>query len=164
MGYLFLNFADRYYDRAKNNKDIFNLPLEEQFEKLQLRIPQNRRCYELESFMDCCFPSGMDKKYIFSFPNFVREKTGKEGNYLNNVVIRPEKTLQMHNFLPDNQNVILIGDVFIGTKLKMFNVKGIELIDDSMRSDKDLVYVTPVCKCFSKNNWDIYILTGKTHF
>lgn len=159
MGYLFLNFADRYYDRAKNSKDIFNLSLEEQFEKLQLRIPQDRRCNSLKNFMNYCFPLGMDKVYFFSCPNYVRERTGKDGNYLNNLVIRPEKTPNMNRVLPDGQNVILVGDIFEGDRLKMFIVKGIELIDDSMSSDRDMYFKTSVCKCFSKNrnipDWDI---------
>ena len=29
--------------------------------------------------------------------------------YLNNVVLRPELTLNMKSYLPENQNVILIG-------------------------------------------------------
>ena len=81
------------------------------------------------------FSSALLKKFYISYPNFLRDrKISEDGkpSYLNNVVLRPELTLSMRRYLPDNQNVILIGDICEGQKMKKFVVKGIQFIDESI--------------------------------
>lgn len=73
--------------------------------------------------------------------------------YLNNVVLRPELTLNMKSYLPENQNVILIGDIYNSEKLKMLEVKGIEFIDASMSSPNDIVVSETVCNSFERGIW-----------
>lgn len=75
--------------------------------------------------------------------------------YLNNVVLRPELTLNMKSYLPENQNVILIGDIYNSEKLKMLEVKGIEFIDASMSSPNDIVVSETVCNSFERGIWSI---------
>ncbi len=100
----------------------------------------------------------MKKKYYISCPNFLREKKqngdGKP-SYLNNVVIRPELTLRMKSILPDNQNVIIIGDIFEGNRLKKLEVKGIQLIDSSMALQNDIEVETICNYSFDDRNWSI---------
>lgn len=75
--------------------------------------------------------------------------------YLNNVVLRPELTLNMKSYLPENQNVILIWDIYNSEKLKMLEVKGIEFIDASMSSPNDIVVSETVCNSFERGIWSI---------
>ena len=101
----------------------------------------------------------MKKKYYISCPNFLREKKQKSERaplYLNNVVIRPELTPKMKNILPDNQNVIIIGDIYEGNRLKMLQVKGIQLIDSSMSFPNDIMVRDAVCNySFERGEWSI---------
>lgn len=158
MSYLFLSFSE-HLDRNSNNKnEFYNLSLNEQFKLLQKRVPLDRQASSLQSFIEACFPSGMSKRYYLSCPNFLREKkqsASDKPSYLNNVVIRPELTLSMRRYLPDNQNVILIGDIYEGGKLKMLQIKGIQFIDASMSSPNDMIANEQVCNSFERNTWSI---------
>jgi hypothetical protein len=108
MPYLFISFY-KNLDTEQNN----NMSLNEQFKLLQRRMPLERQSSSLKEFMEICFPSGFRKKYYIACPNFKREKESDNYGfwYLNNVVIRPEHTPKMASVLPDNQNIILIGDI-----------------------------------------------------
>lgn len=158
MSYIFISFADNLDKDSKSKRDFYNISLEKQYQILKKRIPLMKRIDSFTEFIEYCFPSGVTKKYYLSCPNFLREKrvNSNGSSYLNNLVIRPEKTLSMRQYLPDNQNIILIGDIYEGGKLKMFSVKGIQLIDDSMTSPYDIVINNcSVCNSFSRNNWRI---------
>lgn len=159
MQYIFISFAENLNTGSNSKYDLYNLSLLEQFELIERRIPQNRRVSSFGAFIEECFPSNLEKKYYISCPNFLREKNqSKDGNvsYLNNVVLRPELTLSMKKVLPDNQNVILIGDISEGQKLKMFRVKGIQLIDSSMSSPYDMdVKGYAACNCFERGAWSV---------
>ena len=152
MSYLFISFADRL-DRDINVKnELFGESLRSQFKNLQKRIPLRRQSNSFERFIETCFPSGMVKRYYISCPNFLREKresTSGKTQFLDNVVIRPELTMSMRTYLPDNQNVILIGKIVEGGKQKLFEVKGIQLIDESMSSPHDMVISAMACNSFS---------------
>ena len=158
MGYLFLSFSEHLTTTSRNKSDLYNASLVDQFEVLQRRIPPERRTSSLEVFIERCFPSGIRKKYYFSCPNFLREKKqvndGKAA-FLNNVVIRPEFTLSMKQCLPDNQNIILIGDVYESDRLRMFQVKGLELIDEGVSSQNDMLAEAEACSAFERNAWSI---------
>ena len=158
MSYLFLNFADNLDKDSKSKIDFYNLSLEKQYELLLKRIPSNRKIESFREFIEKCFPTAMLKKYYLSCPNFLREKRGGiDGSplFLNNLVVRPELTLSMKSCLPDGQNIILIGDIYEGNKLKCLKVKGIQLIDDTMHSEKDIVVSLMACNSFSKANWSV---------
>ena len=140
MSYLFLSFAD-HMDRNTNIKnEFYNLSLNEQFKLLQKRIPLARQSFSFQSFIEACFPTGMTKRYYISCPNFLREKEQRESgapSYLRNVVVRPELTLSMRRYLPDNQNIILVGDIYESNKAKVLQIKGIQFIDSFMSSPND---------------------------
>src|SRR5690554_1385061 len=152
MPYLFISFS-KNLDKKQNN----NMSLNEQFKLLQRRMPLERQSSSLKEFMEICFPSGFRKKYYIACPNFKREKeSGKYGFwYLNNVVIRPEHTPKMASVLPDNQNIILIGDIRGGDNLKEFQVREIQFIDINMSSPRDMVIQESACLSFEKNVWSI---------
>lgn len=158
MDYLFLSFSEHLTTTSRNKSDLYNASLVDQFEVLQRRIPSERRTSSLDAFIERCFPSGIRKKYYFSCPNFLREK--KQANdgktaFLNNVVIRPELTLSMKQYLPDNQNIILVGDVYESDRLRMFQVKGLELIDEGVSSQNDMLTEAEACSAFERNAWSI---------
>ncbi|UKI49633.1 MAG: hypothetical protein L6U99_13545 [Clostridium sp.] len=121
------------------------------------RIPLERQSSSLRNFIEDCFPSGMKKIIIFFLSKFLKRKKAKikkeKVSYLNNVVIRPELTLSMRRILPDNQNVILIGDIYEGGRLKMLQVKGIQFIDSSMSSPNDMIANEAVCNSFVRGEW-----------
>lgn len=151
MAYLFISFADRLERDVSSSNEFFGDSLLRQFETLQKRMPLNKQTNDFQKFIEVCFPSGMEKKYYISCPNFLREKSQtKNGKtqFLNNVVIRPELTMQMRSFLPEGQNVILIGKIVEGGKQKLFEVKGIQFIDESMHSPHDLVISAKACNSF----------------
>ena len=152
MAYLFISFADRLDRDISTKNELFGDSLRSQFNNLQKRIPLRRQTNNFQRFIETCFPTGLAKKYYISCPNFLREKNeSKSGKtqFLDNVVIRPELTMSMRSYLPDNQNVILIGKIVEGGKQKLFEVKGIQLIDDSMRSPHDLVVSAMACNSFA---------------
>lgn len=158
MAYIFLSFSEHLDKSSYSKNEFYKLSLNEQFSLLQKRIPLERQTSSFKSFIETCFPSNFEKRYYISCPNFLREKKqSEEGkpSYLNNVVIRPELTLNMKHYLPDNQNVILIGDIYEGGKLKMLQVKGIEFIDASMSSPNDMIVNECVCNSFERNVWSI---------
>ena len=154
MSYLFLSFAD-HMDRTTNIKnEFYNLSLNEQFKLLQKRIPLDRQSSSFQSFIEACFPTGMTKRYYISCPNFLREKEQRESgapSYLRNVVVRPELTLSMRRFLPDNQNIILVGDIYESNKAKVLQIKGVQFIDSSMSSPNDLIVNAEACSSFGKS-------------
>lgn len=154
MAYLFLSFVD-HLDRTTNIKnEFYNLSLNEQFKLLQKRIPLDRQSSSFQSFIEACFPTGMTKRYYISCPNFLREKEQRESgapSYLRNVVVRPELTLSMRRYLPDNQNIILVGDIYESNKAKVLQIKGIQFSDSSMSSPNDLIVNAEACSSFGKS-------------
>lgn len=140
MKYLHLSFAERLEEDSRNKRDFYNLSLQKQYEILKRRISDKKRIDNFESFIERCFPPEFEKTYVLSCPNILREKneTNHGFSYLNNLVIRPEKTMQMTQCLPENQNIILIGDLKEGQYIATFVVKGIQFIDDNMVSQNDI--------------------------
>ena len=116
-----------------------------------------RQVSNFNTFIETCFLLTLIRNIIFC--PILREKhqvAEDKPSFLNNVVIRPELTLSMKRVLPDNQNIILIGDIYEGGKLKMLQIKGLQLIDDSMESPYDLrVDDYSVCNSFERGYWSI---------
>lgn len=155
MAYLFLSFWKKHDASTDLKKEFYNLSLTKQFELLQKRIPLERRVNSFQTFIEIFFPTDLEKKYYFSCPNFSRERdSSKKGNssYLRNVVVRPEMTQMMKRYLPNNQNIILIGDIYESDKLKLLEIKGMQFIDDSMSSSLDICVSARACNAFT-NEW-----------
>ena len=151
MSYLFLSFAYRLGNPSNKKNELYNQSLNEQFEQIKKRIPYKNQVKTFKDLIEKCFPSGMTKHYYISCPNFLREKeTSKSGNieYLDNVVVRPELTLEMKKVLPNNQNIILIGKIVQGRKLKNLEVKGLQFIDENIASSNDVKIKACACNSF----------------
>ena len=158
MAYLFLSFCEHLEKNSSSKSEFYNLSLVKQFVLLQKRLPLDKQTSSFRSFIETCFPTGLTKKYYISCPNFLRERhqsSDGKPTYLSNVVIRPELTIKMKSILPDNQNIILIGDIYEGGKLKMLQVKGMQFIDQNMQSPNDIVASLAACNEFVKNHWTI---------
>ncbi len=140
MKALFISFIRNIAKKNGFGGDFYRDSLEDQYEKLKLRIPPERRIESLERFVESTFTTGFWKYYYISCPNFLRElRSENDGmmSFLDNVVIRPELTLSMRQCLPDGQNVILIGNIAERGDRAEFTVKGIEFIDESMSAPGD---------------------------
>lgn len=141
MSYMFLSFEEHLEKQNRQKGDFYTESLKDQYLRLAKRVPDRYRLAKLDDFIEKLFPTDILNEYFFSCPNFLRERhendTGK--TYLNNVVIRPTKTLSSAKYMPENQNIILVGDISDNGKYKIFEVKGMEFIDDSMKSDRDMV-------------------------
>ena len=154
MAYMFLSFTDKMDKGSNSWSDVYSTSLVEQFDQIQKRIPLDRQVNSLLNFIEACFPSGLEKKYYFSCPNFLRERRQSSfdrPSFLDNIIIRPEYTISMKRVLPDNQTIILIGDICEGEKVKVFQVKGIQLIDLGMESPHDKVITATACSAYSKS-------------
>ena len=173
MSYLFLSFAEHLNTSSNRKEELYNLSLLEQFNILKNSLPD--KSIKFNDFILRCF-SPIWKKYYISCPNFLREIKNTDSDkpkYLNNIVIRPEITLGMKNILPPDKNIILIGDIYDSGKLRMLQVKGLQLIDISMSSPKDITIVSTACLSFDKrfvnnkyySNWNIsYADKDETYF
>ncbi len=167
MAFLFISFTQHLNVRKGPKQDLYSTPLEEQFLNLQKRVPAGKKCAKLQDFIETCFPSGMLKDYSISCPNFLRERRNNgEGKptFLNNVVIRPKLSLNMRQVLPNGQNVILIGDICETERLRSFQVKGIEFIDENMSSPHDTHITASACHSFEWNIWTVRADSGDSLF
>ena len=154
MAYLFLSFSEHLEKTTNFKNEYYNLSINEQFDLLEKRLPLEKQAYSFRDFVETCFPTGFTKKYYISCPNFLREKDQKNDNapsYLRNVVVRPELSLRMKNYLPDNQNIILIGDIYESNKVQVLQVKGIQFIDEAMSSPNDLIVNAEACNSYTKD-------------
>ena len=158
MSVIFLDFYSNLKPAEKKyfNKNIYSTPLEEQFELINNRFPLDMRFENLKSFIENAFPSGFPKKYYISCPNFKREVIqGKSASFLRNVVIRADGK-EIGRRLPNNLSVILVGDIIEGGVLKLFSVKGIELVDEGFtKHGESLIMNSYACTAFERNIWSI---------
>lgn len=140
--YLFISFVDHLEEKSRNYDDFFNEPLINQYKRLSMRVSANERIYSFSDFIHKMMPN-LTGTFFVSCPNFIREKdenrTGTT-QFLRNVVIRPRIRVTSRKYLPDNQELILIGDVVERNSLNSFEVKGIEFIDSSMADDNELSF------------------------
>ena len=127
MDALFISYTRLLENTSKNKDDFYRDSLKDQFTALQLRIPIEKRTDDFVEFFEAMSPSGLQKKYTISCPNFLRElQTDGKTVFLKNVVLKPELTLSMKRYLPDGQNIILIGDIAERDDRSEFNVKGMQ--------------------------------------
>jgi Ni2+-binding GTPase involved in maturation of urease and hydrogenase len=124
MNYLLLNFATKSENGSTRREDFFNNPLSTQYANIQKKYSQLKRI-DLERFIRSCFDMYKQQYYYILSPNFY--SYNDEDLHFNNIIIRPETNNLQQQLLPQNAELILIGDVSI--KNGEFIVKGIEVID-----------------------------------
>ena len=135
MSYLYLNFVDNLDmglgDKAWGRNDFFTQSLNDQYEMLKRKLggyaPET-----LQELIGYIFPT-TTKYYNISLPSFDRTpEENKRGNkVLRNIVIRPEADVYTRGVLPNTYDLIIIGDVTLGSVIDVA-VKGIELIDSKI--------------------------------
>lgn len=148
MSIIFIDFQKNLIDSRTNRNTQFSYSLNEQYEMLKTRIPiHKKRASTLSDFVEISFPTGIVKKYYFSSPNFKRESVVLNNGlkFLNNVVIKPELSVQMRQYLPDNTNLILIGDIQEGETQKTFIVKAIDFIDEFITGTNEIEVNNSYC-------------------
>ncbi|MCH5156071.1 MAG: AAA family ATPase [Clostridiales bacterium] len=127
---------DNLESGSRNPNDLYNTSLTEQYRVLCQRFDGNFP-ETLVNFIDMFCPA-CTSEYFISLPSFDRKistvvnRSGRENNYINNMVIRPTGTVYCRGVLPDNYELILIGDVMLGSVV-FVSVKGIDIIDKSMK-------------------------------
>ncbi len=135
MAYLYLNFIDNLTtglgEKAWGKEDFYTTSLTDQYEIIKRKIGNTAET--LQSFVGGAFPSMVNKRYFISMPGFDRRmqenRRGKKCIY--NIVIRPEHDEFISRILPDNYDVIVIGDLTFDS-VTAVTVKGIELIDSNV--------------------------------
>ena len=136
MAYLYLNFVDNLEAGSRNPNDLYNTSLTEQYRVLRQRFDGNFP-ETLVDFINMFCPYSVSE-YFISLPSFDRKistvvnRIGRENNYINNMVIRPTGTPYSRGVLPENYELILIGDVMLGSVISV-SVKGIDIIDKLMK-------------------------------
>ena len=133
MNFLFLDCTFNINSGSKNWDDYFSTSLLDQYSNIHKKNGNTQKATidDFKNFMNVCFNSLKTNTYYFSMPAFDREpELDKNGKYIyRNVVIRPEKDTLIKRFLPEGQDIIIIGDIKC-LKNYLFVVKGIELIDE----------------------------------
>ena len=132
---------------SQNWDDYFSTSLVEQYSNIYRKMGNTQKATieNFKEFMNQCFNPYKTNIYHFSMPAFDRRaECDKKGNYIyRNVVIRPEKDSLIKRFLPDGQDVIIIGDIKC-LKNNLFVVKGIELIDEISEEESE---ISVQCNC-----------------
>ena len=130
MAYLNLNFVDNLESGSRNPNDLYNTSLTEQYRVLCQRINGNFPD-TLQGFIELFCPTKNLSEYFISLPSFNREIN--KNRFINNIVIRPTDTEYSNGVLPDNYELIIIGDIVFGNTVTSVTVKGIDIIDKSIK-------------------------------
>ncbi len=147
MEFLFIDFAKNNNSSNQRRSDFFNTTLQEQYEKILMRMQIGTiKVEDFSRFINILFPNSIEQNYYFSMPNFNRDNVG---DIYNNVVLRPQKNSTSTYYLPKGMNLILIGDIFLKGKFPSFTVKGIELIDENVITSGEKVVRCAVSASFS---------------
>lgn len=168
MAVLFLDFYNNLRSRNRNNKvaekNIYNTPLEEQFELINSRLPLKVRYNDFRSLIQESFPSGLPKKYYLSCPNYIRKFEDKGTvSFLKNVVLRSE--LGSQSRFGDNKSIILVGDIVLRDALRSFRVKGLEIIDEGFtKSGEKVIQSSHAVYAFENNKWSRREDPSKSYF
>ena len=128
MSYLYLNFLDNMNQGSRSWDDFYTSSLKDQFEVIKRKLGGLN--YNLQEFLSYAFPTQTSKNYYISMPSFDRrikqDRRGKDVIY--NIVIRPEKDSYLNNVVPQNYDLMIIGDVTFNNVIDI-TIKGIDLID-----------------------------------
>ncbi|MCR4661562.1 MAG: AAA family ATPase [Clostridia bacterium] len=140
MAYLYLNFIDNMEvglgSKAWGRDDFYTSSLSKQYEEIKRKLG-GYAPNTLQQFIEAVFPQNISKEYNISMPSFDRQlqiitqKNGRTSERIFNIVIRPEKDSYINSALPDNYDVMIIGDLTYGGVVEI-TVKGIELIDSNV--------------------------------
>jgi len=108
--------------------DFYTSSLKDQYEVIKRKLGGLN--YSLQEFLSYAFPTQTSKNYYISMPSFDRrikqDRRGKDVIY--NIVIRPEKDSYLNNVVPQNYDLMIIGDVTFNNVIDI-TIKGIDLID-----------------------------------
>lgn len=145
LKYIYLDFTKNLSEGTKNKRDIYSESLEEQYEKIKrkLNLYGISNVSDLGTFVRCAFPA-IEKQYYISLPSFNRRLERIENNYgqvtefLNNMVIRPERTGIISTLIPNGLDLILVGDLQFRNNIISYVVKGIDLIDENVEKYGEL--------------------------
>lgn len=142
--YLYIDFTQYLKSGSKNRYDVYLEPIEEQFYKIQrkLSLYGKNDISDLRKFVSLCFPS-IKSAYYVSLPSFERT-IGTYRHYdqtyecIYNMVIRPEKTGIISSVIPNELDVVLVGDLLFRNGIISFVVKGLDLIDENVEKFGEL--------------------------
>ena len=126
MGYLYLNFLENMNQGSKSWDDFYTSSLKEQYEVIKRKVGLN---VNLQEFLSYAFPTQTSKNYYISMPSFDRrvkhDRRGKDVIY--NIVIRPEKDSYLNNVVPNNYDLMIIGDVTFNNVIDIYGLLAIFL-------------------------------------
>ncbi len=154
MAYLYLNFIECLKEgkgsKAWGKEEFYTQSLEEQYESIRKKL-QLSSYATLQQFVAMVFPD-VSKTYYISMPSFERSiktkkrKDGSDGNqYINNIVVIPQRDYYLSQVLPERYELVVIGDLTFGNVTEI-TVKGIELIDANvMRYGEKSVNCNAAC-------------------
>lgn len=138
--FIFLDFTFNITRGSNNWDDYFSTPLLQQYSNIYKKMGKTASptIDEFKRFINICFSTLTENTYLFSMPAYDRrcEVDRRGNNNYRNIVIRPKKTSLMTPYLPEGQNVILIGDIKVA-KVTTFVVKGIETIDETNKGAEE---------------------------
>lgn len=141
--FIYLDFSQYLNYGSKNKKDVYQEPIEEQFEKIRrkLALYGKNNITDLNRFVSICFPM-VKSKYFVSLPSFDRQmetsKYYQGAECIYNMVLRPEKTGIISSVIPEELDLILVGDLVFRNNLIAFVVKGLDLIDVNVQKFGEL--------------------------
>jgi hypothetical protein len=127
MAFLLLNCTRKSESGSTYKSEQYTASLREQYEILQHKYA-GLKSAGFETFVQTCCNAALPKRYFLSMPDILRG--GVNGDYYNNIVLRPESDPAMSAILPQNVDVIFIGD--INMRYGEFVVKGFEVLDKNV--------------------------------
>lgn len=145
LKYIYIDFTKNLTVGSKNKRDAYSESIEEQFEKIKrkLNIYGINSISDLNTFIRYAFPT-IESEYYISLPGFNRRLERITNNYgqvtefLNNMVIRPEKSEIINTIIPNGLDLILVGDLQFRNNIITYVVKGIDLIDENVEKFGEL--------------------------
>ena len=144
-GYLYLDFTKYRNVKTWNHNDVYKESLIEQFEKIKRRLAFHgvTNVGDFDEFVRYCFSPVLPAGYYVSLPSFDRtiqkyNVYGQDYDCIYNIVIRPEKSEILKYIIPDNLDVIIVGDLtFVNNRISI-DVKGIDLVDINVQKFGEL--------------------------
>ena len=144
--------------KAWGRDDFYTTSLSEQYEIIKRKLG-GYAPNTLQQFVAAVFPQNVSKTYNISMPSFDRQirtitqKNGRETKRIFNIVIRPEKDIYINSALPNNYDVMIIGDLTYGAVVEI-TVKGIELIDSNVaKFGEKRIICMAACAFAKKTFW-----------
>lgn len=145
LKYIYIDFTKNLTEGSKNKRDAYSESIEEQFEKIKrkLNLYGINSISDLNTFIRYALPT-IEAEYYVSLPSFNRRlesitnNYGQVTEYLNNMVLRPEKNGLINTIIPNGLDLILVGDLQFRNNIITYVVKGIDLIDENVEKFGEL--------------------------